>query len=210
MRDDVDAVVIGAGHHGLVAAAILADAGWDVLVLEAQPEPGGAVRSAELTPGYISDLFSSFYPMTVASPVIAALCLEDHGLRWSHAPTVLGHARSGRDDDAPVLYRDRARTAAESERRKPGDGENWWRVVQLWDKIKSPLLDAMFSPFPPVRPTIRLLLRLATADAVWPAHLLVQPANTMVERLFDGEAARLVLMGNAMHAAAPLDAPAVV
>jgi phytoene dehydrogenase-like protein len=30
----------------LVAASILADAGWDVLVLEAQPEPRGAVRSA--------------------------------------------------------------------------------------------------------------------------------------------------------------------
>jgi len=200
-------VVIGAGHHGLVAAAMLADAGWDVLVLEAQPEPGGAVRSAELTPGYVTDLFSSFYPMTVASPVFAALCLEDHGLRWSHAPTVLGHARSGSDDDAPVLYRDRARTAAEFERRRPGDGENWWRVVQLWDKIKSPLLDAMFSPFPPVRPTIQLLLRLGTADAVRLAHLLVQPANTMVERLFDGEAARLLLIGNAMHADVPLDAP---
>jgi NADPH-dependent 2,4-dienoyl-CoA reductase/sulfur reductase-like enzyme len=52
----VDAVVIGAGHNGLVAAALLADAGWDVLVLEAQAEPGGAVKSAELTPGYLSDL----------------------------------------------------------------------------------------------------------------------------------------------------------
>ena len=47
----VDAVVIGAGHNGLVAAAMLADAGWDVLVLEAQSEPGGAVRSAELFAG---------------------------------------------------------------------------------------------------------------------------------------------------------------
>lgn len=43
-----DAVVIGAGHNGLVTAAMLADAGWDVLVLEAQAEPGGAVKSAEL------------------------------------------------------------------------------------------------------------------------------------------------------------------
>jgi len=43
----VDAVVIGAGHNGLVAAALLADAGWDVLVLEAQAEPGGAVKSAD-------------------------------------------------------------------------------------------------------------------------------------------------------------------
>lgn len=39
-RSEVDAVVVGAGHNGLVAAALLADAGWDVLVLEAQPDPG--------------------------------------------------------------------------------------------------------------------------------------------------------------------------
>jgi phytoene dehydrogenase-like protein len=46
-----DAVVIGAGHNGLVAAAMLAGAGWDVLVLEAQAETGGAVKSAELISG---------------------------------------------------------------------------------------------------------------------------------------------------------------
>jgi phytoene dehydrogenase-like protein len=48
-----DAVVIGAGPNGLVAVNVLADAGWSVVVLEAQPEPGGAVRTAELTlPGF--------------------------------------------------------------------------------------------------------------------------------------------------------------
>ena len=41
----VDAVVVGAGPNGLVAANLLADAGWDVEVLEATAEPGGAVRS---------------------------------------------------------------------------------------------------------------------------------------------------------------------
>ena len=43
--------VIGAGPNDLVAANLLADAGWDLLVLEAQPEPGGGVSSA----GYLGD-----------------------------------------------------------------------------------------------------------------------------------------------------------
>ena len=56
-----DAVVVGAGPNGLVAANRLADAGWSVHVLEAQPEPGGAVRSAEaLEPGFVTDHCSSF------------------------------------------------------------------------------------------------------------------------------------------------------
>ncbi len=39
-----DAVVIGAGPDGLVAANLPAGAGWSVEVPEEQPEPGGAVR----------------------------------------------------------------------------------------------------------------------------------------------------------------------
>ena len=55
-----DAVVIGAGHNGLVAAAMLADAGWSVAVLEAQDVIGGAVRTEELTlPGFRHDTFSA-------------------------------------------------------------------------------------------------------------------------------------------------------
>jgi hypothetical protein len=51
--------------------------------------------------------------VTLASPAMGAVHLEDYGLRWSHAPAVVGHARSGPDDDAPLIYRDPATTAAE-------------------------------------------------------------------------------------------------
>src|SRR5437764_10174457 len=88
-RTTPDAVVIGAGHNGLVAANVLADAGWSVRVVEAEEEPGGAVRSGELVePGYVNDRFSAFYPMAAASPVFRALGLD---IPFRHGPLVLAH-----------------------------------------------------------------------------------------------------------------------
>ncbi len=47
-----DAIVIGAGHNGLVCAALLAQAGKSVLVLEAEQQVGGAATTRELTDGF--------------------------------------------------------------------------------------------------------------------------------------------------------------
>lgn len=207
VTDTADAVVIGAGHNGLVAAAHLADAGWDVVVLEAQANPGGAVKSAELTPGYVSDLYSAFYPLSVASPALREMNLEDHGLTWSHAPAVVGHARNAADDDAPVIYRDVDRTAAGLEHNHPGDGARWCDLFEQYQGIKDHLLRTLFAPFPPVRGAAGLLRRLGTADALRLAHLLLLPAGLMSQHLFAGDAARLLLLGNAMHADVPIDAP---
>src|SRR3954454_6821269 len=99
-----DAIVIGAGPNGLLAANVLADRGWEVLVIEAAPEPGGAVRSAELTePGFVHDVFSAFYPFTVASPAFRALDLKAHGLRWRHGDVVVAHPAG--DGTCAVLSR---------------------------------------------------------------------------------------------------------
>ena len=87
-----DAVVIGAGPNGLIAANHLADAGWSVVVCEEQPEPGGAVRSGEVTkPGFVHDLYSAFYPLTLASRHIAPLELERYGVNWLSAKGVVAH-----------------------------------------------------------------------------------------------------------------------
>src|ERR1700761_2783099 len=114
-----DAVVVGAGHHGLVAANLLADAGWSVLVLEANATPGGGVRSAELAaPGFRSDLCSAFYPLTAASPTIRDLGLDAYGLEWLHDRHVpLVHVLP--DDRTVTLSRDVAETAASVEEYAP-------------------------------------------------------------------------------------------
>ncbi len=60
-RASYQAVVIGAGPNGLTAANLLADAGWQVLLLESQERIGGAVASDNsVHPDFTHDTFSSF------------------------------------------------------------------------------------------------------------------------------------------------------
>ena len=134
-----DAVVIGAGPNGLVAANHLVDAGWSVLVLEAQPDLGGAVRSAnDVHPEFVHDTFSAFYPLAAASPTIRSFHLEDHGLVWRHAPAVLGHPLP--DGQWALLDRDRELTASWFEDQQPGDGEAWLDLCRDWDVMGEHLI----------------------------------------------------------------------
>ena len=203
---DPDAIVIGSGPNGLVAANLLADAGWGVLVLEAQPRVGGAVASdSAVREGWIHDTFSSFYPLAAASPTIAALGLERHGLEWVHAPAVVGHPLC--EGKWAVLHRDRDATAASLEELCPGDGDAWLALCRWWSRISEPLVGALLTPFPPVRHGSTLAVRAARAGGLDVVRRLLLPVRSLGEDLFRGEGPRLLLAGNAAHADIPIDSP---
>lgn len=194
-----DAVVIGAGPNGLVAANLLADAGWSVEVLEEQPEPGGAVRhDRSVDPEFVNDLFSSFYPLAVASPVLSGLRLHEHGLRWNHAPSVVAHPLT--DGGCAVLDRRVEVTARSLDAFHAGDGAAWRRLHEVWEQLRPDILDALFTPFPPVRATARLAVRLRAAGGLRMARTLALPVRRLGEEEFGGEGGRLLLAGNALHA----------
>jgi phytoene dehydrogenase-like protein len=205
-RGAPDAVVVGAGHNGLVAANLLVDAGWDVIVCETSDEIGGAVRSAAVTaPGFQSDLFSAFYPFGAASPVLNSLDLNEHGLRWSHAPHVLAHVFP--DDRCSVLSRDRHATAASVNEFADGDGAAWLKLVQQWDDIGELVVQALFQPFPPVRAGAALLRRLGTGPALRLARMAVLPVRRFGEENFTGPGGPMLIAGNAAHADLSPDSP---
>lgn len=195
---NAEAVVIGAGPNGLVAANILADAGWKVLVLEAKSEPGGAVKTGEITlPGFRHDLFSAFYPLAVASPVLQRLGLEDFGLRWRRAPLALAHPVP--DGRCAVIAPDRAETEESLEAFASGDGVGWQKLMAPWDDYGQAFVDSLLSPFPPVRAGLRLARKLKVKGLLDLARMSLVPARRVAEEHFHGEGGPLLLAGNALH-----------
>jgi len=193
-----DAVVIGAGPNGLVGANVLADAGWEVLVLEAEPDPGGAVRSGETTlPGFVHDRFSSFYPLAIVSPAMRAMELEAHGVTWRRPPVAVAHPAA---DGSVALVGDLEATCASLESFAPGDGDAWRRLYGLWERVGGGLLEALLTPFPPVRGAARLARALGSADALLDfTRMGVLNVRRLGEEEFAGEGAARLLAGNALH-----------
>lgn len=186
-----DAIVIGSGPNGLVAATYLARAGWSVLVLETQPTPGGAVRSAETTlPGFVHDLGAAFFPFAPVSPAFAPLDLEGAGLVWKHGP--LDSCHPAPDGSEASLARDpdaRTRTLG-------ADGPAWDELVRWYAGVESRLLDALLAPLPALGPA----LRLGPGAALRMATVALGTGRGFAERTFTSAAARRIVPGLSLHA----------
>ena len=80
MANTFDAIIIGAGHNGLVTAAYLAKAGWSVLVLEKREVLGGCCNTEEVWPGF--KVSTAAYVNSLLRPeIIRDLELKSHGFQ---------------------------------------------------------------------------------------------------------------------------------
>ncbi len=197
------ALVIGAGPNGLAAAIRLAAAGVETTVLEARPQPGGAVRTEELTlPGFHHDTFSSVYPAAAASPVFARMPLAEHGLEWVHPAVCMAHPLD--DGSAVGLYRELERTVASLEAQHPGDGRAWARFVGPYLRNFEAVRATMLVGFPPVTGALQLLTQAGPLAAGRFGLLAALPAQALARRLFSASGSRAWLLGAAAHGDAPV------
>ena len=190
---DPDAVVIGSGPNGLVAACMLAQAGVNTLLLEANPDRfGGAVGSVESTlPGYVHDVGAAFFPWGSLSPAFKHLGLEQYGLQWCAADIESAHPAP--DGTIACISRDLDQAAKMFG--SPKDGDKFRAVAQHYQSIEPHLLDVLMRTFPAVGPALRL----------FPFHLMRigsvfgSKGRWVAQRWFESAAARRVMPGLALH-----------
>ena len=187
------ACVIGAGPNGLAAAIVLAQAGLQVDVLEAEPTPGGAARTLELTlPGFRHDFGSAVFPLGAGSPFFSSLPLSNHGLEWIHSPAALAHPLD--DGTAVLLQRDLKET-----RDSLGiDGA-------AWDKLMSPFVEHWSEFAPEILRPVSFVPRHPWLMARF-GMVALQSAQAVAQRFRDPRT-RALFAGLAAHSFLSLDEP---
>src|SRR5438128_1972416 len=185
-----DAIVIGAGPNGLVAAATLARHGWKVLVLEAQSRPGGALYSEELTlPGYLHDVGAAFFPFADHSPAFRYLDLNATGLEWRNALYESCHPAP--DGSCAAISRDVERSV----RSFGADGPAWRRLADWQRAMEDRLAAALLAPLPAMGPA----WHLGISHLAGLAFYGLQTPAMWAQRYFRTEAGRRIIPALALH-----------
>lgn len=140
-----DAIIIGAGHNGLITAAYLAKAGKKVLVVERRPTIGGIAATEEIFSGFkystCAHLAASF-----ATEIVTDLDLKNHGFE----PLPLDPLIFGPRLDGPplIIPRDPAKAAAEISRHSPADGAKYQAFAALAKNLSGFLRTLYGMPLP--------------------------------------------------------------
>jgi len=142
-----DAIIVGGGHNGLVAAFYLAQAGLSVLVLERRSVVGGPAATVEYFPGYRSAITNS--PGSLEPKIVADMKLESFGLNWiKPSPAVVMPFPGGRFF---VGWRDQKRVHDDIARYfSAKDADAYPKVFEFFNDFARRLQISVFDPPPSI------------------------------------------------------------
>ncbi|MGC9524778.1 MAG: beta-carotene ketolase CrtO [Limnospira sp.] len=143
-----DAIIIGAGHNGLVCAAYLLKAGYSVLLLEKRPVPGGAATTEEVmpetAPGFKFNLCAIDHEFIHLGPVVRELELHRYGLDYLYCdPVVFCPQADGRYF---LAHRSVEQTCAEIARYSDYDARKYAEFVAYWQRLMSAIAPLFNAP----------------------------------------------------------------
>ena len=199
---DADAIVIGSGHNGLVAAYCLAHAGWRVIVIERAQNIGGAIRTDTVTlPGFRHDLYATNLSLFTGSRFYRdhGAELERAGLRFITCHEAFASAY--RDGRAVRVTTDPEGTQAEFARCSTSDGEGWRSLVSIYRRVAPHVLPFTSMPLPSREAASQALRMLANlrGSVLELRHVIFASAGQFVDRFFQSGEAKGVLLPWGFH-----------
>ncbi|MFR9792987.1 phytoene desaturase family protein [Streptomyces sp. MB22_4] len=189
-----DAVIVGAGHNGLVAAAYLARAGRSVLVLERLGHTGGAAVSSRPFAGVEARLSRYSYLVSLLPPKIVADLGLDFRLRSRTISSYTPVERAGRPTGL-LVGGGEERTRAAFARLTGGEREYaaWQRFYGMTGRVAERVFPTLTEPLP----TRDELRRRVDDETAWRA-LFEEPIGAAVEKHFEDDLVRGVVLTDAL------------
>jgi phytoene dehydrogenase-like protein len=190
-----DAIVVGGGHNGLVAASYLAKAGKSVLLLEAQDESGGATTSVKPFPEYEARLSRYSYLVSLLPDQI----VEDLGIRFSTLERPVAsytpYRRAGADDGLLVASEWDEATASSFRRLTGSDREGtaWREFYGGIAELAKRLAPSMLLPLK----TATVLKAEVGLPGVW-RDLMEVPIGEVIRDRFSDDIVRGVVLTDAL------------
>lgn len=206
MNNNYDAIVIGAGHNGLVAAGMLAAGGNRVLVVEKRDVLGGAAATEEIFPGYRVDTGGTDAAL-FQETVIQRLNLRQYGLQFHESPALIFAPQP--DGRTLTIWRDDARTVAEIAKFSERDAAQWPAFRQQVERFTS-MLRGMLLLTPPDlaslnrndlmswAPLALQIRRQGGEDMMELFRVLPMAARTYLDEWFESDALKGALGGSAV------------
>jgi phytoene dehydrogenase-like protein len=142
-----DAIIIGAGHNGLVTAAYLAKAGRRVLVLERRETLGGAAATEEIFPSFKFNTGTHDAGL-FRQELIDDLGLKKHGLELIESPVAAFAPQP--DGTSLTLWREQEKNIAEIAKFSQADAEKFPAFMRLVSKLTEVLNGIMLLTPPSV------------------------------------------------------------
>lgn len=199
----VDAVVIGAGHNGLAAAIHLAARGWSVAVVERNDQPGGAVKTRELTlPGFRHDVAAMNLSMFAGSAFFATYKdrLIRHGLGF--APATDCFASPFPDGSFLGVSTDLETTAARIAAVSPRDAEAWRAMLAEFGSDAPHIFGFLGNPMPSTGTARVIWKALREKGAGWlydTARLVLGSPRDFLDARFESDKLKATMAAWGMH-----------